>query len=320
MSAPREAGRVPVWELEIRSSAEAAEAVADLLLREGAAGVATEDPEDIRSLIEAQDASIFVDPAFLADLPDYVRIRAYFQAEDAEALQGEWREKLARLGEFLPLGEGLIACRAVREEDWANSWKRHYRPLPISARVTVVPSWEEYAARADEIVLTLDPGSAFGTGEHETTALCLQAVEELGCAGERVLDLGCGSGILGILAAKLGAAEVEALDTDPNAVAVTRANAAQNGCADRLTARVGTLGAAAHARYALILANILAEVHVQLASDYAEKLDGGGRLLLSGIIAHKADAVRAALDATGLRLRATRRRGDWVLLIYEKEG
>lgn len=307
------------WEIDIHTTEEAAEAIADLLLREGAKGVATEDPDEITAIVNAPDTLIFTDPQFLEDLPDYVRIRGYFSTEDEAALQIHLSQAIDDMRAFLDVGQGLVALTQVDEKDWANAWKQHYHPLRVSKRLTICPSWEDYKAAEGEIVIRLDPGSAFGTGEHATTALCMEALDEAELSGKRLLDLGCGSGILAIAAAKLGAGLVEAVDIDPNAVQVSVDNAKQNGCFERISNHVGELKNSLESHYDFIVANILAEVHLHLAQDYVPKLAPQGQLILGGIIQHKAKAVKEALEKTGLRLLSERSAEDWTVLSYLKD-
>lgn len=306
------------WEITIHTTEEAAEAVADLLLREGARGVATEDPDEIRALVHAPDSLIYSDAEFLGSLPEYVRVRAYFSASDEQLLREQITAQLELMRAFLDVGEGLVACQAVHEADWANAWKVHYHPLKITDKLTICPSWEEYRAGPEEMVISLDPGSAFGTGEHATTALCLKLLSEMNLAGRSFLDLGCGSGILAIAAAKFGVASCEAIDIDSDAVQVAFDNAAQNDCASLIDCHAGELKDARLERYDVIAANILAEIHLLLAEDYAKKLAPGGHLILGGIIRHKADEVKAALEKSGLLSEDEQNSDDWIVLKYKK--
>jgi ribosomal protein L11 methyltransferase len=208
----------------------------------------------------------------------------------------------------------------VREEDWAEAWKQHYHPLRLGRRLYVCPQWVTPAdQRPDDVLLVLDPGMAFGTGTHPTTQLCLIALEELLAEQPAldVLDLGCGSGILGIAALKLGAAHVLALDTDPLAVEATQQNAAHNGVSDRLTVQQGSLDvlrSTAH-HFDLLLVNILAKVIIALCAEgLGEVLRAGGTGIFSGIIEEQADEVEAALRGAGLEPYRRRTLGDWVAI------
>lgn len=209
------------------------------------------------------------------------------------------------------------AQRTIREEDWAESWKRFWHALRIGERLVVRPSWEEYDPADREVVIVLDPKQAFGTGTHPTTRLVLAAIEHLVRPGDVVYDVGAGSGILAVAAVLLGAARAEGVDTDPVAVAACEENAALNRVADRCAWRVGS-AAELSGGADLVVANILAEVIVQLAPDLARLC--GRDLVVSGIIARKAGDTRVALEAAGLGFVSQDQEGDWVAQVFSRQG
>lgn len=208
---------------------------------------------------------------------------------------------------------GKLRVRKVKEADWTEAWKDGYEPQRIG-RILVVPSWLEAPAGTDDLVLRLDPGMAFGTGLHPTTRACLELLQRVGPMPPRVLDVGSGSGILGLASLALGAGHVDALDTDPVAVETTLANAAANDMGDRITAHAGTLEEATDEPYPLVLANLVAVVLVELAPRLAAHLEPGGTLLASGIIAERSVEVASALTAAGLVLEERLDDGEWVSL------
>lgn len=245
-----------------------------------------------------------------------VTVRGY-APEDAElpALLDDLRRRLAVLREFGIDVPEEPSTRALVEEDWATAWKRFYRPLRVGRRFVVCPSWEAYAPGAADLVLSLDPGMAFGTGLHPTTQLCLEALEETARGGERWLDWGTGSGILAIAAAFLGAGSVDALDNDPVAVEAARENVARNGV--DAVARVERGDLPASGEYDGIVANILAPPIVAAASQLRALLRPGGRLIVSGLTtAHEAE-VEEALRAAGFGAAGRSQREDWVCLVAE---
>jgi ribosomal protein L11 methyltransferase len=213
--------------------------------------------------------------------------------------------------------EASVSLHEVDEEDWAESWKAFFHVERFGERLVVVPSWREFTPAPDDVVLLLDPGMAFGTGQHETTRMCMEAIERTAHPGMRVLDAGCGSGILAIAAAKLGASDVFAVDIDANCVRVTESNARANGVSDIVRARTGSLGAAwpfpssADPRFDVAVANIIARVIVELAPALAASLVPGGRLIVSGIIGEREPEAAAALVAADLSVESTRAMGDW---------
>lgn len=236
-------------------------------------------------------------------------------------------EGLWRLSLLYPIPEPAI--RTVREEDWAHAWKRFYKPMRIGKRVILAPAWEAVESRPEDLVVALEPGMAFGTGMHPTTRLCVAALEELVQPGMAVLDVGAGSGVLSIVAAKLGAAPVYATDIDPLAVESTHDNARRNGLAegpDGLVVELGSVPAGMAGRFPLMVANILAEVLAGLFDaiygnpPLAEPLAADGRMILSGIIEEKVGIVLDAATRHGFVEESRRQEGDWVALVVRRDA
>ncbi len=236
-------------------------------------------------------------------------------------------EGLWRLSLLYPIPEPAI--RTVREEDWAHAWKRFYKPMRIGQRVILAPAWEEVESRPGDIVVALEPGMAFGTGMHPTTRLCVAALEELVQPGMAVLDIGTGSGVLSIVAAKLGAAPIHATDIDPLAVDSTHDNAKRNNLAlgpDSLTVAQDSVPAGMAGRFPLLVANILAEILAGLFNGIygnpplAEPLAPGGRMILSGIIEEKVNIVIDAAAHHGFVEESRKLEGDWVALILKRKA
>ena len=227
--------------------------------------------------------------------------------------EGDWQSRLGRLTVELREAGGTVSQRGeVQDEDWAENWKRFYHPLKVGRRLVVCPSWEEYAASADDLVLILDPGSAFGTGYHATTRLCLELLEELPPC--RLLDLGTGSGILAIAASKLGYSDLTAIDNDPVAVRVANENFAIN----RLELQACLGETASGGPYDLITANLVARVHLDLAVELAASLRPGGKLIAGGIIRDQREPVLEAFAAAGLAPVDERGTEEWVVLLLER--
>ena len=228
-------------------------------------------------------------------------------ADEAERARGG----LARAGIV-----GPIATRTVAEEDWAECWKQYFDVERYGEHIVVVPTWRTYEPQADDVVIALDPGMAFGTGQHETTRMCLEALERAVVPGARVLDVGCGSGILSITAAKLGAREAVALDVDPDCVRVTDGNAALNAVGDVVRAHAGSLGAqwplTEPARaFDVVVANIVAGAIIDMAQQLVDALAPDGVLIASGIIGERERQTRDALEGAGARVESVGAMADW---------
>jgi len=215
-----------------------------------------------------------------------------------------------------------VRTRWLREEDWAEAWKAFFPVLRVSRRLVICPAWLSYRARAGEAVIRLDPGMAFGTGQHPTTLMCLRALEEAVRPGTQVLDLGAGSGILALAAARLGAASVLALDTDPQAVQAARENVRLNGLEAVVRVEEGTLDPSPALRagspvgpFDVIAANISPSVIVELAAAMAAVLKPGGALIAGGFSQERAEEVAAALTAAGLSVERTLSDGEWRTLV-----
>jgi ribosomal protein L11 methyltransferase len=275
-------------ELAVEVPREAEEAAADILRRFAPRGVA----------IEPAGASVVV--------------KAWLPDDGALARQ---RRDVRRALASLP---ATMRTRWLREEDWAEAWKAFFPVLRISRRLVICPAWRSYRARAGEAVIRLDPGMAFGTGQHATTLMCLRALEETVRPGATVLDLGTGSGILALAAARLGAASVLALDTDPQAVGAARDNVRLNGLEAIVRVEEGTVEKAP-GPFDVIAANISAPVIVDLAGPMAAALNPGGALIAGGFSEERAAEVAAALEAAGLTVERTLSDGDWRTHVVRRE-
>ena len=215
--------------------------------------------------------------------------------------------------------EAKIECEGLNEDDWADSWKQYYKPVPLGG-ITIVPAWEEYTPREGEIIVRMDPGMAFGTGTHETTRLVIKLMQGEQIKGKRVLDVGTGSGILSICASKLGALSCNAYDIDPVAVKVARDNALSDGCTN-ITVGVSDLLAGVDrtgGKYDVCLANIVADIIIRMMPDMDGCLKEGAPLILSGIIADREGEVVRCCEKHGYRVVKRESENDWVGLLVKK--
>ncbi len=301
--------------MAVEADVEAVEAVSEILGRSAPGGTS-------------------VEPAFLltdeglgarVDVTRPAVVRAYVPARDrasADRAVADAAEALGHLQAFglRPIGE--LRTRIVHETDWADAWKAYFPVMRVGRRIVIRPTWRRHRASADDVVLALDPGMAFGTGLHPTTRLCLAAVEALAdtgvLGGARVLDVGCGSGILAIAAVKLGASAAVGVDTDPIAIESTTSNVRRNRIARRVRARAGSLPSG-EGPFDVVLANLIAGLLVPLAPSLRDEVRPGGTLVASGIFVDREGDVRAAFEAAGLTVSGRTTEGDWVALAAVRE-
>jgi ribosomal protein L11 methyltransferase len=305
--------------LSIEADPEAVEVVSEILSRAASGGVSVEQPFSTE-LEGLAAAAIPGAPA---------TIRAYLPAIDRSAADEAIADVRRRLGHLTAFGLrpiGELSISEVHEEDWASAWKEHFPVMRLGRHIIIKPTWRDFEPDPDDVVIALDPGMAFGTGLHPTTRLCLVGLERWADAdlvdGAAVLDVGSGSGILGVGAALLGARTVRAIDTDPIAVESTHENAARNRVL--VEASTGSLPIP-EGPFDLVFANLVASLLVQLATELAGTVrpgDGspgsGGRLLASGIFIDREPEVRRAFLAAGLRVVAREQETDWVALDLER--
>jgi ribosomal protein L11 methyltransferase len=305
-----DAGTGAWLELSVAADIEAVEAVSEILGRIAPVGTSVEPAFELVD----EGLGARVDPTRPAI------VRAYLPASDEAATAraiAEASEALGHLQAFglRPIGE--LTTRVVREADWAEAWKEYFPELRFGRRLVIRPTWREFEPLPGDVVVALDPGMAFGTGLHPTTRLCLATLERLADRGEmdgaRVLDVGCGSGILALAALRLGATDALGVDTDPIAVEATLANAGRNDLSGRIDAREGSLPSG-EAPFKIVLANLIAGVLIPLAPLLRAELARDGTLLGSGIFVDREAEVVAAFEAAGLAIVGREAEGDWVAL------
>ncbi len=306
------------YEVKITISEEACDAVSEMLNTIGASGVSINDPNEIRREVQKSESLDYADDEFLNSLGEDVIINAYFQGElKINELLELVKEKLSFVSNFLDIGLGTIEYQEVDDEDWATGWKKYYKPFNISDNVIIKPTWEKLEDTDDEIVIELDPGMAFGTGTHETTKMCAQLLEKVVKKDDIVLDVGCGTGILSIIAAKLGAAHVNAIDIDEVAVRVTKENCDLNNVGNKVEAHVGILADFGFEMADIVVANIIANVIIDISNIIKYYLKAGGKLLTSGIIKERKLEVIDTYLQKGFVVEDIQEMGEWVAILFK---
>ena len=324
-------------EVKISTTSEGIELVTGALMQLGINGFEVEDPNDFESFLT--DPNIYKDYVdeqlyALRDATPSVTVYLPGNEQGADMLKAVRAEleRLKALGDGLGVDAGALELSLgnVREEDWENCWKKYFKPLKVGDRFLIKPTWENVEDAGGRIVLEIDPSSSFGTGSHETTRLCIETLEGVVAPGCTLLDMGCGSGILGIAAALLGAGDITAVDIDANAVRIASENfeRVKSGPAPRLlcgnvladSAEAEALRAKlAEKRYDVIVANIVADVILGMRELFRSLLKEDGRLILSGIISERADEVAAGMSEAGFEAVTIRERGGWTAILEKKK-
>ena len=283
-------------------------------------GIYIEDYSDMERILPLIGGADYIDEKL--SKKDRTRVAIHVYIPD-----GDHPEKTAESISGLFTSAGInfdLSDSSLNEEDWANDWKKFHKPLRVGERLIICPSWEEFTRADGDLVITIDPGSAFGTGEDETTRVCLRLLEVNLCAGDKVLDIGCGSGILSIAALMLGAKSAIGVDIDKNAVNDAAENARLNGVGSNFVGLWGNIltdhgfEESLGGEYDLICANIVADVHIAMKDIFFDKLKQDGKLILSGIIGTRADEVRSAIERAGFTYISSEEENGWIALSFLK--
>ena len=309
-------------ELTVHTTTQGAEVVSEALMLSGATGTMVEDRADIPDPDKPNGYWEIIDPKLIDSLPEDVQVHAWFEPdatfqERLQALRSQL-DMNRRLAPEVDLGTLAIDTVNVKDEDWSEVWKQFYKPFRAGKSLVVKPTWEPYAPKPGDRVIEIDPGMAFGSGTHETTGMCLELLEEAVHGGERVIDVGTGSGILAIGAALLGAKDVLAIDIDPTAVKVARENVAHNHLEQTVTTVEGNLLEKVDAQCEVCVANIIADVICMFTAPLNDHIIPGGLFICSGIIKEREQDVTGALLAAGYTILDIRRKGEWVAMISRR--
>lgn len=313
----------------IKTNSEAVEAITYVLSQIGIQGAEIEDPSDITTVMEKKEKTKeiegvgwdYIDKKLLNNKDkDEVVIKAYLP-EDAryEEKYIEIQEKINNIKRFLNIGRGTVQFEIINEEEWANSWKRYYKPFRVGKNIIIKPSWEPYELiRNNDIIIEMDPGMAFGTGTHETTSMCIELIEQYVNIDNSVLDIGCGSGILSIASAKLGAKNVIAVDLDCNAVKVAKENVIINNVQDKVQVYKGNLLESISEKADIVVSNIIADVIINLSQNITEYLNSKGIFIVSGIIKERLTDVKTAIANNGFVILKINNNKEWCAIAAKK--
>ncbi len=304
-------------ELIIHTATAGADAVSELLMEHGATGTMIEDRADIPDPDKPHGIWEIIDPKLLEEMPQDVLVHAWF--EPGPSLPDTLSSLNSRLENFRAAhgdwGSLQMDSKSVQDEDWSEVWKKYYKPFHLGNQLVIKPTWEAYTPEPDDQVIEMDPGMAFGSGTHETTAMCACLLEEMIRGGEFVMDVGTGSGILAIAAALCGASRVLAVDIDPDAVRVARENAALNHVENIVSVCQGDLLKDVPEICDICVANIISDIIIRYAGALISHVRPGGLLIVSGIVKQREEEVRQALEEAGCRILRAEHRGEWVAFL-----
>ena len=305
-------------EITVHTTSAGADIVSEQLMQEGATGTMVEDRADIPDPSKPNGYWEMIDQKLIDDMPLDVLVHAWFEPDSRfQDRMGALKNRMAQLHAMnldFDLGTLEIAAQNVHDEDWAEVWKKFYKPFRAGKSLVVKPTWEPYTPKEGDRVIEIDPGMAFGSGTHETTGMCMELLEETLHGGERVIDVGTGSGILAIGAALLGAKSVLAIDIDPTAVKVARENIEHNHLSDKIRAVEGNLLEKTDESCDVCVANIIADVICFFAKPLTSHIVPGGKFICSGIIKERENDVVAALTEAGYTIEEIRRKGEWIAI------
>lgn len=299
-------------EVRVITKSEALEPISGIFYSLDCKGVAIEDPEDFLGTEKGPSTWDFADINILEHKGKVAVVKGYFSDEDNISSIIEFvKEKVEEIKNLgIDVGEGKVEHEKMHEEDWANNWKKYYKPTLIGDRIVIKPIWEDYKQKDNEIIIELDPGMAFGTGEHETTRMCIKALEQNVKENSTVFDVGCGSGILSIVAAKLKAKEVIGVDLDPVAVKSAIDNVSFNDISN-IKIIEGNLLDVVSGKADIVVANIIAEVICILTEDVKKAINKGGLFITSGIIHDRVEMVSNKLTESGFQIIHVEKDGEW---------
>lgn len=298
--------------IEVDITRSCQEELLSYLMDRGAGGIQITDPDEVREYISALDTYEYASDELIPDgIDGDVRLTCYFDFDIDHGLL------LKELKKLFFNGVRNILHSEVQDGDWADNWKKYYTGFDIGSRLTVKPAWETTTYVGSRTVILMDPKMAFGSGEHETTYMCLQLLDEMDLNGKKVLDVGTGSGILAIAAIKLGAGSAVALDIDQTAVFTAAENAAENNVGDRILVERKEISQVHETGFDIVIANIVADVLIDIRKDIKKRVKTGGIIILSGIINDKKQSVRGKFEQEGFLFVKEKIKNEWSAMVFD---
>lgn len=305
-------------EVSIQTSHEATEIIAEIFRDLGAGGVVIEDPELVNDYITSGKWDYTDIP--IATETEVVTEKAYLVVNgELEGRLQTFTQEIKALGERgVNIAPAIITTAELQDEDWSDTWKQYFHTEKPGDRVVIKPTWEEYEAKEDEVVIELDPGAAFGTGTHATTSMCIKELEALVKPDDVVFDIGTGSGILSIISAKLGARDIQAVDYDDSVLKIVEENLEQNHVENIVSVAQSDLMQNVHGKANLVIANIIADIIIRLFPQLDEHLEPNGTLLTSGIIEDRIDDVINAGQENGFAVVKRKENKGWACITFKR--
>ncbi|OON92837.1 MAG: ribosomal protein L11 methyltransferase [Candidatus Epulonipiscium fishelsonii] len=309
-------------QIGIETDREAVEALSYFLIDELEAGVEVCDPKDVITQDKTQVWYDLIDEKLLSADMDIVIVKAYFsEGIDIEQTKFKIKKQLSHINQFLKTGTGNITVLEIPEKKWANEWKKYYKPTHVGKNIIIKPTWEHFLNTSNKIIIEMDPGMAFGTGTHETTEMCVELLEKYLAKYETssVIDIGTGSGILGIIATKLGAEKVIGVDIDPTAVKVANQNIKLNNAEDKMTAISGNLIELINTKANIVVSNIIADIIISLANEVDSILSENGIWISSGIINTKKEKVIETILNNNWNIIEIEEKNEWIAIVATRK-
>lgn len=311
-------------EIKVQVEGKWEELISNIFYDIGVKGLSIDDPNYLKNLEQNKEDWDYIDEELIKEKLDEletnrVSIKAYFSEEEKPLEKLELFKKHLKSYEVIKEDDYDIYLKDLMEKDWSENWKKYYKPTRIGKNIVIKPSWEKYEKNEADIIIEIDPGMAFGTGTHETTSMCTIAIEKYLKREETLYDIGTGSGILSLVAGKLGASKVIGIDLDPTAVKVARENIKNNDLENKISIKEGDLFKILNSKADIIVANIIADIIIGMSENIKEYLKRDGIFITSGIIKSKEEDVKSALEANNFEIIEIMRMKEWLCIVARLE-